>query len=103
MITSQNPRILYGITAAILLICLAVGFWLAANKPLWGDEIRSQTVAVEKLSVAQILSGRHIRFSEGNICPTFYLFQKGLCGLFGHRIPQPIEENYVEDFNSQIL
>lgn len=66
---------------SFLLFCLlcAIGFRLAASKPLWNDELYTQNKAVQGLSWVQLLSGRDT--GEGNNAPLFYLLQKWTKGV----------------------
>ena len=68
----------------LFILLLLLGFRLAADKPLWNDEIYSQLASVENLSPGDILRGR---ISEGNTCPLFYLTQKMICGIAQYHSP----------------
>lgn len=63
---------------------LGAGFLYSQVKPLWNDELYTQTKSIEKISYGQILAGQ---VPEGNNSPLFYLLQKGLCDLTGYRLP----------------
>jgi len=96
--TSTSIRIF---TLGVFIICLAIGFWLAARKPLWNDEIYTQTNSIEKFSYKGIIL---MKFEEGNISPLFYLTQKFICDLFQYRFPIIWKgEWYIADLKSQII
>ena len=82
----------------LLMVLLAIGFNLARHKPLWTDEIYSQTVSVEKFSYPDILLGK---VKEGNTCPLFYLIQKMICDMTQYRVPSTGLEPW--DQHAQIL
>jgi len=91
-----------GLSFLIFVGSLMVGFGLANKKPLWGDEIRSQAVSVERLTPRQIISGRFIGRSEGNVSPLFYLIQKGISALFDYKYSGRLEEGF-QDLKGQVL
>jgi len=68
------------------MICLAIGFKLAYDKPLWNDEIYTLVSSVSRVSYLDILLGR---VKEGNNCPLFYVIQKGICDIARYSIPAP--------------
>lgn len=72
------------IVLILSIILILLGFRLASQKPLWNDEIYSQTASVEHLSYAQILTGK---VGEGNVSPVFYLIQKAICQYTGYLSP----------------
>ncbi len=80
------------------MVLLAVGFNLARHKPLWTDEIYSQTVSVEKFSYPEILLGK---VNEGNTCPLFYLIQKMICDVTQFKTAPSGSEPW--DHRAQIL
>ncbi len=61
-----------------------VGVTLAKHKPLWGDEIYSQSSSIEGNTYGQIIAGK---IGEGNGFPLFYLIQKFFCDLTGYHSP----------------
>lgn len=67
---------LHVLCAIFSLVLLSIGFNLARHKPLWTDEIYSQTVSISRFSYLDIFLGR---VKEGNTCPLFYLMQKVIC------------------------
>ncbi len=80
---------------------VAIGLWLSLYKPLWNDEIYSQTWPVQKQSYREMLTG-HIR--EGNNSPLFYIIQKAVCRIGRYRLVMPKEINwYVIDRPGQVL
>ncbi len=72
------------LTLSVWLICLAVGSFLSQHKPLWNDEIYSQTRVIEILSYQDLILAKQ---KEGNNAPFFYLIQKALCDLSQYRFP----------------
>ena len=87
----------------IFLTGLGIGFNLAKDRPLWGDEIRTQGATVDPLSYGEIISGRHIGRIEGNVCPLFYLIQKSILKIFQFHLPQQKWDTYFYDLRSQII
>jgi len=86
------------VSFVLLMVLLVVGFNLARHKPLWTDEIYSQTVSVEGFSYSDILLGK---VKEGNPCPLFYLIQKMICDVTHYRVPSTGLELW--DQHAQIL
>lgn len=80
-------------SAFVFLLLLAVGFNLAQRKPIWNDEILTQTQAVDQLSYGQLMLG--IIKGEGNNHPLFYVLQKALCDSLGYQFPKPWEGEYL--------
>ena len=79
-----------------------IGFNLAQRKPIWNDEILTQTAAIDKLSYGQIMLG--IIKGEGNNHPLFYLIQKATCDLNHYRFPKAWEGEYLfSDPRSQMI
>jgi len=81
--TKQTP--LYVLTVVIFIILLLWGFFLAAHKPLWCDEIYSQLGSVERPGYFQIFSGG---IEEGNNSPLFYSLQKVIGKALHYRSPK---------------
>src|SRR3989339_191913 len=79
---SSQRGIVFVFAAAVFMAGLCQGFSLALKKPLWNDEIYSQTSSVEGMSWAQIWTGR---IREGNNSPAFYSVQKIVCGIFDYK------------------
>lgn len=95
----------------ILFFCsLAIGLNIASKKPLWHDEVLSQSISVEKRSYTEILFGDYPHYqktifskiyqkwihqgsavigdiNEANRCPLFYLLQKIICQFLGYVFP----------------
>src|SRR3989338_4552810 len=90
------------LTGFLFLILLAIGFVLAVRKPLWNDEIFTQTRNIDQASYAAILTGKIV---EGNNCPIFYLIQKGVCDLVQYRFPKVWDSREWEfsDLRSQLI
>ncbi len=87
-------------TVLVFLLLLSVGFWLAAKKPLWNDEVYSQVNSVQKLSFTQILAGQ---VPEGNGCPLFYLVQKSINNIAGYSLPVPWDRKGALDAKSRLI
>ena len=62
------------VSILLFLILCAVGFRIAASKPLWMDELFTQNNAVQNISWSRLLIGRDT--GEGNNAPLFYLIEK---------------------------
>ena len=89
------------IAAALFLLFLSTGNYLAQRKPLWNDEIYTQVRTLDRLSYQDILLNR---MTEGNNCPLFYLIQKGICDAFHYKFPFVWDgEWYVGDLPSQTI
>ncbi len=84
--------------AMIFALLLLIGFWLAAKKPMWNDEVYSQVHSIQKCSYAQILAGG---VAEGNVSPLFYVLQKMLGSAFGYALPVPWDGEAVVDSKAQ--
>ncbi len=72
-------------TLCIFFVLSALWLGAAAKKPLWNDELYSQTSSVRGQSYLDMLTG-HI--PEGNITPLFYFLQKILQDLTKYQTPQ---------------
>jgi len=68
----------------LLLLLIAIGIFLARNKPIWNDEIYSQTESIEQKTYADILLGK---VAEGNNCPLFYILQKAITQVLQYDFP----------------
>ncbi len=79
----MKKNIFYTIAFIIL---LSNGFYLSSQKPLWSDEILSQTLTINQ-SYSDLLLKKNPQ--EGNVSPLFYILQKSFCDLFGFRTPTP--------------
>lgn len=85
----------------VLIVCMGIGLFLAANKPLWNDEIFTQVASIESMSYIDILK---VKFYEGNSSPMFYLTQKGIGDLFNYKFPGQWKGEWkVEDYRSQMI
>ncbi|MBF0122584.1 MAG: hypothetical protein HQL21_04130 [Candidatus Omnitrophica bacterium] len=62
------------VSVLLFLVLCAVGFRIAASKPLWKDELYTQNNAVQGMSSVRLLVGRNT--GEGNNAPLFYLIQQ---------------------------
>lgn len=80
----KNNGLLLCISAFLFVCLFAVGMFIAAHKPLWGDEVFAQVENVSGISYGGIFSGR---INEGNICPLFYFLQKAVCDVAGYTAP----------------
>jgi len=101
-------------TVFIFLIIFMLGLWLAWHKPFWADEIYSQVYSIERPSYSQILLGQINQgddppavfgaMKEGNTFPLFYLTQKIICDITGHRTSSEWRERlHIIDRASQII
>lgn len=100
MISGKNNFLVQG-TVVLLIFLLGLGFFLAAQKPLWNDEIFTQANSVDRLTYAGILTGK---VPEGNITPLFYLTQKAICDAFGFKLPFVWNGAWtVTDFSAQMI
>lgn len=86
----------------IFLMCLGIGFWIAANKYVWNDEYYSVTNSTLKRTYVEILQGR---VDEGNNSPLFYITEKVLCDLTHYKAPQAWVEGdrSYDEFYSRIF
>lgn len=76
------------IVAVVMFIGLMIGgLSLAQRRPLWNDELYSQTWSVEGLSYPQIIAGK---VPEGNNPPLFYVWQKFFCERMHYQLPNEI-------------
>ena len=87
----------------IFLFSFGIGLKLASLKPLWGDEIRSQSSTVNRLSYGQIFSGRAVSSDEANVCPLFFAIQKAVGDAFSYKLAIPHVDTYIYDAKSQII
>jgi len=103
METKKNSnKFPYIISIILFLFLFKFGLLLAEHKPLWNDEIFSQT-NVEVRSYAQLFLGKA---SEGNNCPLFYVLQKAICDLVKYKAPEALirrQLNGVDAFSQIIL
>ncbi len=86
----------------LLALLFLTGFLLARQKPLWNDEIYSQS-AISSLSYRQLV---FFQIPEGNICPLFYVLQKFLCDAVHYTMPdlwQTESQETTRDRYSEIL
>ena len=75
---------LYATSLLLLAVCLAGGFLMAQNKPLWNDEMFTLIANVNGQTYGSILLGK---VSEGNVAPLFYWIQKAICDLAHYSVP----------------
>jgi hypothetical protein len=87
----------------VFIFLLAVGFNLARNKPLWGDEIFSQVMTIEQGDYWDFLKGPSS--GERNNAPLFFVIQKMVCQLAGYQTPiQWLEgKGDYDDFDSRVV
>ncbi len=89
------------ISLAVFVGLFFSGIWLSTKKPVWNDEIYTQTNTVEKSSVKDILT---VKFEEGNSSPLFYLIQKGFQAVLGYHFPQKWNGEWeIEDLWTQTV
>ncbi len=97
----RNKLLALGLSFLIFITLLRVGTWLGELKPLWNDEIYSQVFGIEKLSYGQILSGQ---IPEGNNFPLFYVLQKAVCDVTGHKYPHVWKGEWnVDEPSGQVI
>ncbi|VAX35000.1 hypothetical protein MNBD_UNCLBAC01-267 [hydrothermal vent metagenome] len=96
----RNLIILRFISFLLFGIFLIIGVNLAKLKPLWNDEIYTQTSSVENLSYKKIIFGK---IKEGNNSPFFYLIQKSICDIFRYSLPYEWKGGEIDDQKAQIL
>lgn len=89
----QPPALILFLSLLLVFILQTLGFLLAIHKPLWRDELNTQTYAINE-SYADILSGKNEM--EGNTSPFFYIQQKIFCDIFHFQTPQPWLEGHWE-------
>lgn len=78
----KNKFICMVLTGVVWLTALFIGHELSLRRPLWNDELFTQTKSVERLSYAQIIKGD---VPEGNNAPLFYAVQKFICEAARYR------------------
>lgn len=82
----------------LFLVFCFIGWWLALKKPLWNDEIYTQT-KLDTHSNPIILKGE---IPEGNNAPLFYLLQNFITDGLSYHLPFEWRgEWYVADFKGQ--
>lgn len=86
-------RKIFLVALPVFVVLQALGFTLANHRPLWTDELHTQTASLPR-SYSDIIQGK-LR-SEGNRAPLFYLQQKLWCDLFGYRTPAPWMEGRLD-------
>ncbi len=98
----ERQSFLKTIAGLLFLVFFAIGLVLAARKPLWTDEIYTQTKNIDQASYFEIMAGKII---EGNNCPLFYLLQKGICDVFHYKFPKVWDsrEREFSDPRSQFI
>ncbi len=84
----------------LFVLIFFIGIQLAQNKPLWNDEIYSQTGPIQNQSYAEMLAGK---IEEGSNTPLFYIIQKTLCLLTRYQLSISEASWFVVDLKSQVL
>jgi hypothetical protein len=87
----------------LVFILQALGYTLAIHKPLWRDELNTQTYTINE-SYADLLSGKNEM--EGNKSPFFYIQQKIFCDVFHYQTPAAWLQgrwDYVDPFSNIFL
>ncbi len=74
----------YFLASVVFFVMLAVGFMLAAHKPMANDEYFSTVSSIENISYTKMFSGK---IPEGNNSPLFYTFQKILIDITPYDVP----------------
>jgi len=88
-------------SSVLFIACISIGLVLAKHKPVWNDEIYSQTNSIEDTSYLEIIAGD---VEEGNNSPLFYLMQKGFCELLKYKFPAGWKGRWsISDLKSQII
>lgn len=78
-----------------------MGFFLSKRKPLWNDELFTQTYSIERKSYTEILGGK---VPEANNAPLFYIVQKTTLALAQFKLPFTWQGEWnVSDRHSQII
>jgi len=68
---------------------------------MWIDELYSQTYTIDVLGFLGIL---RIEFTEGNLCPLFYLVQEAISRVFNYTFPLDWHQEWcVYELNSQLI
>ncbi len=91
------------LSVAVLLLCMAIGLWIAQRQPLWNDEFFSLVSSVHNPSYQDMFSGR---IAEGNNTPLFYVVQKLFLGITAYKYPEPwLQGNwsYVDTYSQTFL
>src|SRR6185295_844334 len=84
-------------------LCLGLGHELSLRRPLWNDEIYTQTTVIDPRLYSDIIFFR-IKKLEGNSCPLFYVIQKGISDLFQYHFPLSWEHEWsVAEEGSQVI
>ena len=89
----RTTIVILSLSLLLVFILQTLGFSLTAPKPLWRDELNTQTYTLNE-SYADILLGKSEM--EGNRAPFFYLQQKIFCAIFHFQTPQPWLEGHWE-------
>ena len=96
---TSTPKSVLSWTIILFVVFLTIGTGLSLQKLLWTDELFTQTHTIDPIGYQEILTGQ---FSEGNLCPLYYLIQKSVCIAFHYKLPfHWIGENSVYEPSSQ--
>lgn len=86
--------LLYCLSGLLFLGCFRFGLLIAEHKPLWNDEIYSQTENIHQRTYAYLFLGRA---KEGNNFPLFFVLQKAVCDLSMYQTPDLWHQENVFD------
>lgn len=81
---AKKKSLLLAVSILLMSILMANGILLSRHKPLWNDEIYTQTHIIETSGYLKILSGK---IHEGNNFPLFYVLQKTFLKINAYRFP----------------
>ncbi|OGX07529.1 MAG: hypothetical protein A2Z88_03160 [Omnitrophica WOR_2 bacterium GWA2_47_8] len=92
------------IAIGVFLSLLVLGFSLARNKPLWNDEVFTQTATIDQISYADLITEGPAA-GESNACPLFYAIQKIISDIGRYKTPTDwVNNNWdARDVHSQIF
>ena len=80
--TVSRAKVAFFLALIVFLLGFGQGLSIAIKKPLWTDEIFTQTDSIESKTWLQVLKGD---MGQGNNSPLFYSIQKVVCLFTGYR------------------
>jgi len=88
------------LTIVVFFIACWMGFSVALQKPLWGDEMYSEQTHIKACSYLKIISGT---IGEGEKAPIYFCTQKLIDQIFSLNFPDHVTGNLYKDKRAQII